>query len=263
MLAHGSTALMKPAQVQEAKEELAHIDATLNAPPHIRSRISDPRGMQKRRQALKAQLERHAPRPYRQDELDAAIKEYNALADFIAKDMPSSAVMRRNPAGAVGQHLSWEKRTETAVQRWKYIGLRLLATGAVPDHLKHSTDVSNVERLRQLDGPTDEMDGAQIPKIRDYHFGADVANSVIFSDEEIQIANVLGPDIAGQLALMTNDQREIVKRTIADILKPPTPFADDSPFAEVVREAGRLGIKTFGRKREDIIADIREREAKA
>jgi hypothetical protein len=259
-----TTNLMKPNQVQEAKEELAHIDATLNAPPHVRARISDPRAMQKRRRALREQLDRYTPRPYARSELDAAIKEFNRLADEIHRDMPSSAEMRRNPAGAVGKHMSWEKRNETNIPCYKHIGLRLLATGAVPDSLKHGGDITNVERLRPLDTPNDLVDGAQIPKTTDYHFGAEVATSVLFSDEELKAADELDPDIAGALAVMDNEQRAILKRHIQEMLNPvPAASLETASFAEVTRAAGRVGVKTFGRKREDIVADLKAMEAKA
>jgi hypothetical protein len=256
-----STLLMRPSQVAEAKEELAQIEATLNAPPHIRGRISDPRMMQKRRQSLRNELDKNAPRAYAKSELDAAIKEYNSLSDFIAEGMPSNATMRRNPAGAVGQHISWEKRTEKAVLRYKHIGLRLLATGAVPDNMKHGTDISSVERLRKLDGDNDSMEGAQIPKVRDYHIGRDVARSVIFKDEEIAIVQQMDPEIAEQLAVLDADQRAIVKKHIQDLLHPPAaaqPQHEEAlaNWAEIVKKARDAGIKSYGRKREDVVADL-------
>lgn len=254
-----TTNLLKPNQVTELREELAQIEQTLNAPPHIRARISDPRAMQKRRKALRDQLDRFTPRPYRKDELDARIDEMNDLSDFIATGMPSSAEMRRNPAGAVGKHMSWEKRTERAVARYKHVGLRLLATGAVPDHLKHGSDVASVERLRALDTPNDLQDGAQIPKTTDYHFGHDVGNSVVFSDDEIEAATALDPEIAGQLALLDNDQRAAVKRQIAEMLAgPAAPQEENKPsYTDITRAANKHGIKTFGRKKDEILADLK------
>jgi hypothetical protein len=256
-----TTNLLKPTQVAEAKEELAGIEATLNAPPHIRSRISDPRQMQKRRQALRGELEQYTPRAYSKSELDAAIKEFNGLADFIREGMPSSVTMRRNPPGAVGSQISWEKRTEKAVLRYKHIALRLLATGAVPDNLKHGNDIGSVERLRPLEDSTDpSMEGAQIPKTTDYHFGADVANSVLFNDAEIAAANELDPEIAGALAIMDSDQRAILKKHIQELLNQPgaepTNAERMASWNNITRAASKAGIKTFGRKREEVLADL-------
>lgn len=264
-----TTNLLRPHQVVEAKEELAQISATLNAPPHIRSRISDPGQMRMRRDNLSRELEKSTPRPFGVDERDAAVREFHQLEDSIREGMPSSEEMRRNPPGAVGKQISWNNAKQAKVMRYKHVALRLHAGGDLPADMKFEGDIANIERLRPLTTPGQlGMDGAQIPKTTDYHLGS--ANSVTLSEAEIAAIQQLDPALAKSLALLTPGQREAVKEVIqrvlgdgGSVLTPATPAADAIPTAKSLgyngmkKLAAKNGIKTFGIKTDDLVASLK------
>lgn len=273
MQAETSTTLLRPQQIAEGREELSRLDGILNAPPHIRARISDPRMMRKRRDSLKSELDRFTPRAYARDEVDGAIKELANLEDDIRRGMPSSVEMRRNPPGAVQKHMEWDKKAKAKVLRMKHIGLRLDAGGDLPSNIGYAGEIGNVERLRPLESVRDlPMDGAQIAKTRDFHIGRDGANQVILSDAEIKAVGELDSELASSLALLPADKRAAVKAIVAKLLEPDTkPQVKDRPELKVKRAramsdyrrektlANKNGIKTFGRRREEIQADLAAR----
>jgi hypothetical protein len=91
------------------------------------------------------------------DELVARERE---LAEQIREGMLPQEVMRRNPPGAVGHHIKWEKANKAKILAWK--NLRRLAN---PDD--SDEDLANIETLRpSLAGPGTPatfMADAQIP----------------------------------------------------------------------------------------------------
>lgn len=268
MLDGETTNLLRPNQISDAQEELARLDAMVNAPPHLKSRISDPQELRKRQRNLKSELEKYTPRAYAPNERDAAVREFEALEDTIREGMPSSEEMRRNPPGAVGKNISWQKRSGKAVQRYKHIALRLLAGGDVPENLRHAGDIANIERLRPLTTSNQlVMDGAQIPKRTDFHIGTDPASAVIFSDADIALLNQASPELAGQLALLPAETRGHIKASIKEVLAKamaatvaiaPVPAPKrrpgDSDYNRMKKKAAKAGIKTFGVKQAELKA---------
>jgi hypothetical protein len=260
-LAFDTTNLLRPHQVQEAKEDLASLNATLNAPPHIRTRISDMGELRRRRDNLTRELEKSSPKPFSPQERDAAIREFRKLEHTIREGMPSSEEMRRNPPGAVGKQLTWDKAKSQFVMRYKHLALRLHAGGDLPHNMRFEGDIANIERLRPLTTRDQvSMDGAQIPKQTDYHFGDDIANAVTLSDDEINVVTEIDPEIAGKLALMTPEQRAIVKKHVDAILNPkpeaPKSSHKDNGWTRMQKLAKRHGVLTFGRLKKDILADL-------
>jgi len=270
--------LLRPSQIQEANEEIAHLEGMLNAPPHIAGRISDRGGMVRRLRTLKRETEEQSPKPYAERERDAALREFDALGEAIKEGMPSSEEMRRNPPGAVGRNIAWQKRTKKAVARFKHIAMRLLAGGDVPAHLRHAGDIANVERLRPWTTPQQlSMDGAQIPKTADFHLGE--ANSVVLSDEEIEQVKAVDPEIEKTLALLSGDQRAAVKEMLRKMVNGAAPAqAESTPeeekFAPMKLPSGRPtkaashrrmletlakrnNVDSFGRTNEAIEADLK------
>lgn len=218
--------LLRPHQVVEATEELAQLSATLNAPPHVRSRISDIGEMRRRRDNLKKDLEKSTPRAFAPDERDAAVKEFRDLEDKIREGMPTSEEMRRNPPGAVGKQLGWNQAQGQNVMRYKHLALRLHAGGDLPADMKFEGDIANIERLRPLTSARQlGMDGAQIAKTTDFHFGSDPVGAVTFSEEEMKILSDLSPELAGQLAILPNDARQGIKAIVARAMSAPPPVA--------------------------------------
>lgn len=223
--------LLRPRQVQEGREELRRIDEMLNAPPHIRTKISDPRGMASRKQRLKAELEEFTPKPFTESERTGARRLFEGLQEEIAVGMPSSEEMRRNPPGAVQKHQAWEKRNKKKVLKWKEIGLRLQASGDLDDTLGEAA--INVELLRKHSTGYDlSLDGAQIPRKTDYHMPAQ-PDSVVLSDEQVATLEEIEPDLAKQLALLSPAVRSQVKQALqkfmAESAEPAAPAPAKPP----------------------------------
>ncbi len=86
-------------------------------------------------------------------EADRRIKE---LEVQIRDGMPSRDVMMRNPPGAVGENIKYERRRKPAQLEWKNLMLRRHADSDDPD-------IANIERLRAPTGSNLSFDGAQIP----------------------------------------------------------------------------------------------------
>lgn len=266
-----TTNLLRPHQVAETREELRIIESTLNAPPHIRGKITDAGGMRKRAMRLTETLEKYSPKPYGEGERDTAVSEFKRLSEEIKVGMPSSVEMRRNMPGAVGKHMAWQKKNAKRIARWKHIGQRLLAGGDVSDQLSNGSDLTNVETLRKLETPHDlSLEGSQIPKTRDMHIGADPGGTVVFSDAELKLLRDARPDLEENLALMDNETRASIKGAIANAIAKfaPPPIPDDTEEKHTAEELGyngmkmiakKYGIKTFGIKKEDLISLLRER----
>lgn len=267
-----TTNLLRPNQVEDAKDEMARLEDMLNAPPHIRNAISDMGELRKRFKNLKIEMDKATPRAFAPNERDAAIKEFAKLAAAIRVGMPSSEEMRRNPPGAVGKNRDWQQRTKRDVARYKHLALRLQAGGDLPLHLKRSGDAANIELLRPLTTSHQvSMDYAQIPKETDYHFGGDIVNTTVFSDSEIDLVKTIDPEIAAALSVLTQEQREQIKQIIAGVVQPKAKAARPartargkkarvkSSWNETQRLAKQHGVKAFGRPKADVVADLAAR----
>lgn len=262
-LSSDTTNLLRPNQVQEMHEEIRNLEETLSAPPHIRSQITDRRSMTQRLGRLKKDADAYTPRAFQVSERDAAVKEFATLADTIRGGMPSSEEMRRNPPGAVGKQITWDKRQKKAVQRYKHLALRLLAGGDLPAHLDHAGDVANIEMLRPLKTYQDvSMDGAQIPKKTDIHIGADPVGTVLFTAEEEAALTEFAPALAGMLAVMDNDQRTEVKAMLEKLMavKAEKPKLHEIGFNEMRSMAAKAGMENARRAtKTDLIVFLRAR----
>lgn len=266
-----TTNLLRPNQLEDAKDEMARLEDMINAPPHIRNAISDMPELRRRFKNLKVEMDKATPRAFAPTERDAAMKEFARLADIIRDGMPSSEEMRRNPPGAVGKNRDWQERTKKAVARYKHLALRLQAGGDLPLRLKRSGDAANIELLRPLTTSHQlSMEGAQIPKKTDYHFGDDIANTTVFSDNEIETIQTVDPEIADALALMTPELRAKVKQAITAALNPKAKAKQPkiakgkkvhakSAWNETQRLAKQHGIKAFGRSKAAVLADLAAR----
>lgn len=264
-----TTNLLRPNQLEDAKDEMVRLDEMVNAPQHIRNRISDMPELRRRFKNLKTEMDKATPRAFAPTERDAAIREFAALTDRIRIGMPSSEEMRRNPPGAVGKNREWQQRTKKDVARYKHLALRLQAGGDLPLHIKRSGDCANIELLRPLTTSQQlAMDGAQIPKRTDFHFGEDIANTTVFSDNDIDLVNAIDPEIAAALSVMSQEQREQIKRIIAGVAQPKAKQAKptkgkkgrvQSSWNETQRLAKKNGIKAFGRPKADVLADLAAR----
>lgn len=264
------TNLLRPNQVAEMQDELRGLEEMLNAPPHIRAQISDRPGMRKRADRLKKDAEKYTPRAYAPTDRDAAVKEFEALAESIKEGMPSSEEMRRNPPGAVGKQIAWDKRNKQTVARYKHIALRLQAGGDLPLNLRNAGDAANIELLRPLTTNRQlGMDGAQIPKTTNFHFGADVAGTVLFSAEEMAVLTAKAPAVAGSLAVLDNAARADIKRLLGSLMAPATPapevVKDEKPtikslgYNGMKKLAAEHGVDCKNIKMPELITKLRDR----
>lgn len=213
--------LMRPRQVEETMEEARRIEATLAAPPHIANAIQDRGEMTRQLRSLKASLEHQVPRPYGQDELDAAVQRRDDLVEQFTQGMPTQAEMRRNPSGARDKHIRWEKANKKKILEFKNIALRLHATeGGSPDE----TDIANIEKFRPKDAAHElNMHNEQIAGKMQYGPEPGAGPAVVFTDEETETLKAADPELASRLALMPNEHRQMVKDFIANLSEPGNP----------------------------------------
>lgn len=214
-----TTPLLRPAQAQEWREQAEGLRQLLSAPPHIANRIEDRGQLTKNLRALERDLRSQEPKPYGPDELDSAVQRSRQLKDEMVEGMPTQAEMRRNPAGAVDKHRRWERRNKKKLAEWKNIGLRLHQTGDVD--LPDATDVVNFERYRPVGGSTElNMDNEQIQGRIQHGPTPGAGPATVFSDQETETLKAIDPEIHARLALMSNDQRALVKQFIRNIPEP-------------------------------------------
>lgn len=155
--------LLRPNQVEEMLEDQRNIEATMRAPAHVSSQITDRAAMRRQMQHIKTQLHENAPEPYVGEECDLARVRLAELEEKITAGMPTQAEMRRNPSGAVDKHRGWERRHKMDVLEWKNIRLRMHAAGML-DEIPDAQDVANIERLRPRSSSQElNMHGEQIP----------------------------------------------------------------------------------------------------
>jgi hypothetical protein len=153
---------LRPAQVEDLRDEMQTIEQTLSAPSFVQNQIQDRGAMRKHYVRMRAQMENDAPQPYSEAERDAAAEREAELAETIKRGMPTHAEMRRNPSGAVDKHRGWESRNKANIQEWKNIRLRMHATGMI-DGPRDASDIANVEILRpQRSAQEGAMHGEQI-----------------------------------------------------------------------------------------------------
>lgn len=270
------TPLLRPHQVDDAREELARIDKMLNAPPHIRGKITDAREMAQRKKRLKSQLDELTPQPFALAEKDAAVREYHRLADVIKSDMPSSEEMRRNPPGARELQTAWHDRHKHEVQKYKNLGLRLREGGDLPERMLHGSNAANIEMLRPLTRSHQvSMDHAQIPKARDIHIGSDPVNAVSFSDHELKVLNDLNPSLAAQIAVLPAETRAAIKSLVSETINaikgrdaaaayvafPPLRRKNiDEKFTRARAAAKQNGVNSYGMGKSKLYAVLAEKQ---
>lgn len=188
--------LLRPHQVEEAKQEIATAEAKLSSPA-----IQD-KG-EARRQLIRTRktLEEQTPVPPK----DAAeegkmVARSKELLNSILAGMPSQEEMRKAPPGAVDKHMGWEKRNKPLIAEWKNLQLRLKPG---------EREAANLERHRPRES-TLSMDNAVVSG-KQIHIPDAVGVTVTFNDDEMAQIKALKPGLDEQVGLMTNEQRQVVK----------------------------------------------------
>jgi hypothetical protein len=129
--------LMRYHQREDQKGEIEAMESML---PHLKN-SQDKGQVTQRIRRLKTTLESQSPAPLAGSAKDKIAARAKALEEKITAGMLSKEEMRKNPAGAVGQHMRWEKANKPAIMEWKN-AMQMLE----PD--SNDPDLSNLERLR-------------------------------------------------------------------------------------------------------------------
>lgn len=224
----------RPDQVAEMQDEEKRITATLNGPPHVQSSIQDPGHMVKDLRRIRRQLEEQAPRPYDVADRDRAVAKEQELREKWLEGMPTHSEMRRNPAGAVDKHRSWDFRTKDFVLEWKNVCRRLHASGMI-DGPADARDISNVEMYRPWGGAQEmNLDNPQIDGLVMHMPPGGPTVAKPFTKEKVDQLRELAPDLVDKLAVMDGDQRAAVMAILES--KPPSV---EGSYKAVKREGAR------------------------
>ena len=195
-------ALLRNDQVEEMLGEKESLTKKLNNPS-----IQDKGTVSEQLRRLNTQLETQRPKEYRSDEIDAAVKREEQLRSEFTKDMLSQEEMRKNPSGAVGRHLKWERENGAKIEEWQNIRRRLYVGSDDPD-------IASIERYRPVTS-TMSMHDVQIPGKLMFMPPPGVGPATVFSDEQIEMLRTLDPELADKIAMLTNVQRMEVKEVIS------------------------------------------------
>ena len=196
--------LLRPDQLQSAREEIKSLEAKLTNPL-----IEDKGQVRKQLQNARKLTDQQTPlAPESGEEEGRMVKRSKQLLGEILQGMPSQEEMRKAPPGAVDKHMKWERRNKKKIQEWKNIQLRLTA-GSL------ERDAANLERFRPV-ASTLNMDNAQIPG-KSFFMPEVSCPTVMFNDEELAKLRSVSPKLAEAVALMGNEQRAQVKEAISGI----------------------------------------------
>ena len=105
--------LLRPHQREEMKSEKDALRGKLSN-PHIEDKGAVARQLRK----LEHQLETQTPKSYSGGEVDIAIRREVELREKLLEGIPSQEEMRKNPPGAVGKHMEWEKHNKNNILEW-------------------------------------------------------------------------------------------------------------------------------------------------
>ena len=127
---------LRPRQEEELKSDRAVCHQQL-ANPAIQEKGVVRANLNRIEKALATQ----APPELTGTALDKAEKRRQELETSIVDGMPSHEEMRKNPPGAVGKNIQWQKRKKAEVLEWKNYMLALHRGTDDPD-------IANVEKIR-------------------------------------------------------------------------------------------------------------------
>jgi len=148
--------LLRPNQVSDMLHEKKSLEKKLEL-SKIASVGIDTGAVSGQLGRLNRTLDRQTPKPFKESEVDAVIKGQSERLTDILRGMPSHEEMRKNPTGAVGKHMAWEKAKKEKIHTWKNNELRLHSGDSDPD-------IANLERFRPTRS-TLNMHDAQIPGV--------------------------------------------------------------------------------------------------
>ena len=195
--------LLRPHQVVEMEAERSGLERSLQDPatkdrPLVRKRLGQ----------LNKMMEAQAPQELVGPELDLAVKEADELLEKITDGMLTQEEMRKNPAGAVGHQVKWEKANKERIARWKNLMLRLNIGSTDPD-------IANLERHRPVRRSSSfNMDTVQIPGKAIFLPPGDIKSKNRMSDEDRSALNLATAKTVAQADSKLNlDSKKTSKRS--------------------------------------------------
>jgi hypothetical protein len=129
--------LLRYHQREELKGEIESMESML---PNLKT-PTDRGEVSKRLKRLHQSLVTQSPQELPGELKNKLYQESKSLEFELSTGMLSQEEMRKNPAGAVGQHMRWERANKSKILRWKNIQQMLDPTSDDPD-------LSNFERFR-------------------------------------------------------------------------------------------------------------------
>ena len=141
---------LRKRQVDELQSDARTLEHYLNSPA-----IQDKGAVKTQLNRVHKALREQSPPDLTGAQKDKVASRAQALEDKIRNGMPSSEEMRKNPPGAVGKHMRWEKENKSDILEWKNTQITLNKGSDDPD-------LANVERLRPATSSL-SMNNAQIP----------------------------------------------------------------------------------------------------
>jgi hypothetical protein len=255
--------VLHPRQVSELTEEKRRLERVFEAPSYVRAQLQDGGANIAKQIREVDRVLAQSPRPYGNEDIDAAHRAEAELRANWLEGMPTQAEMRRNPPGAVDRHRRWEKAKKNAVLKWKQVRRRLHATGVSVDRLSDESDISNIEMYRPAGGPQElSMDNAQIPVQRTVHLPPVGAGpTAVMSDEDGELLGRLDPELRESMAVLDNDARARVLEYVRSIKDGVPPAADAAPKKRGRKKGSTLSPEARQRSAERLRAYHEKRRA--
>lgn len=199
--------LLRPAQLDEMRNQVKNAEAKLSNP-----RIEDKGEARKQLIRTRKTLEEQTPRPPADGaEEGRMVAREKQLRDEIIPTMCSQEEMRKSPPGAVDKFNKGENSppVKQKILEWKNLRLRLRPG---------EREAANLERYRPAASSL-SMDNAVVQG-KAIYIPENVGATVTFSEEEMAQLKALKPGLADTVALMTNEQRQVVKEMLDAMLGP-------------------------------------------
>lgn len=193
--------LLRHDQVDEMLGERETLQKKMHSP-----HIEDKGTVAEQLRRLNHQLESQRPREYAGPELDSAVRREAELRAEWTQGMLSHEEMRKNPPGAVGRLLEWERKNLRKVEEWQNIRRRLNVGSDDPE-------IASIERYRPTTN-TMNLDNAQIQGKQFFLPPYGAAMPVMFTDAQIAVLKSIVPDLADRLGTLDNVERAQVKQTL-------------------------------------------------
>lgn len=167
---------LRPQQERELEHNVAQLEKSIADPQVAKASGVDMGALQQQLRNEKHMLESQRAPTVSGEDLDNLVKTEVRLREELLVGMPSQEEMRRNPPGAVGKHMGWEKRNKLKLIAWK--NAQLILNKGTDD-----PDVANFERFRPTVS-TLNIDNAAIPKTTHYHFPDKIEAKNVMSDDD-------------------------------------------------------------------------------